>query len=703
MRIDGKFKASAVCVIIIFCFCLTSLVWGEIDIKNAIIGKWERYDPKYKGKETMEFFKDNTISLFHESFGFPVAGDYKFIDNNNVKINLGGLWSLVGPIICKISLSGNNLTLAFPDGDVAEYQRVSTKVIQPSKETTGDSQKNEKKTKPQIAGNIAEFNNINTLLHGVGAAVLKCPKESCDNYEEEAAKVLISHLLTKKSGKWLSGFVALEIAKKLILSGLDEYIQMAIPLGEVGIKKIVTEIKNKFEKSNGADVKVVGLGWKDIGVLPIYLPYRNRDGRYGNVDGEALMVFYSPHSISIKEIKEQVKSGGGRLILYIPPVGLDEKLRQLPNEGVVRPFKLIIRGTVYELGEVKTYESWGETIKGPVVTFLGDKESIGPKVQITSSLRILEPPPYNLGQTITAEFSIKNTGTAPISFDILTVGGRVNGICPQDICPDFTWEENITLQSNGIYPYKGKLRLEASGNYHFFTAYRTKEGWNTAIPTAIEVTNTKDIAVEDSPSAGGVFGTYIGTYTNPSAHPGKGEASVVKSKLDLWKDNTCLMGILGKWKIKVRDEPAPHVKVIIAPEWQKFKDELIAMRPNFIGYIDGDIVEDVGTNEKFIKQPDARPLTGYIKGGIVRYGFEGGVLKQVGGKLWSTYIGEKKVMFLEFKEDETAFFGGFGKWDIKGDTLILYFKTPDGKELSRIGKIKGNTITLEEMVFVKYR
>ena len=118
------------------------------------------------------------------------------------------------------------------------------------------------------------------------------------------------------------------------------------------------------------------------------------------------------------------------------------------------------------------------------------------RLQIISYLRILEPSPYKVGGTITAEFSIKNIGTAPITFDVLTVGGRVNDTCPQDICPDFTWKENITLQSNGIYPYKGKLRLEASGNYHFFTAYRTKEGWNTAIPTAIGATNTKDIFVK---------------------------------------------------------------------------------------------------------------------------------------------------------------------------------------------------------------
>ncbi|MCJ7507439.1 MAG: hypothetical protein MUO85_01755 [candidate division Zixibacteria bacterium] len=493
MRIEGKMKVLALCVILIFPNLLISLALGEVDIKKAIIGKWGQYDQKLGGMEYFEFFEDGTVFTYHDGLKMSAGGDYKFIDKNRIRINLSGIWSLVGPVVCKVSISGDTLILTLPDGKVEEYKKGPLripKIVSPSKD--------EKQTKQQIAGYVEEFNNLDTLLQGVGGAVLRCPKQSCDDYEEEAAKVLISHLLTKKSGKWLSGFVARQIAKKLILSGLDEHIQMAISLGEVGIEKIIGEIKHKFEKSNGADVKVVKLEWKDIGVLPIYLPYKNRDGRYGNVDGEALMVFYSPHSISIKEIRKQIKSGGGRITLYVPPIGLNEKLRQLPDEGIVRPFKLIIRGEVYEKGEVKTYEDWGETIKGPQVTFLDDKESVSPKVQITSSPRILEPPPYKVGQTITAEFSIKNTGTAPLKFDVLTVGGKVNDICPQDKCPDFEWKRDVTLKPNEIYPYKGKLKLETAGDYHFFTAYRTKDGWNTAIPTAAGVNNTIDIVVKPS-------------------------------------------------------------------------------------------------------------------------------------------------------------------------------------------------------------
>lgn len=115
---------------------------------------------------------------------------------------------------------------------------------------------------------------------------------------------------------------------------------------------------------------------------------------------------------------------------------------------------------------------------------------------IISSLRILEPPPYKVGQNITAAFSIKNMGAAPITFEVLTVGGRLNGICLQNKCPDFEFKTNIFLPPNVSYTYYGKLTLQFPGSYHFFTSYRTKDGrWNTAIPTLSGIANTANIVV----------------------------------------------------------------------------------------------------------------------------------------------------------------------------------------------------------------
>jgi surface antigen len=119
--------------------------------------------------------------------------------------------------------------------------------------------------------------------------------------------------------------------------------------------------------------------------------------------------------------------------------------------------------------------------------------------QITSSLKITpQKGKYQVGDVLSAEFNIANKGNASITFDVLTVGGRVNDICPNDKCPDFDWKRDVTLKPNETYPYQGKLKLETAGDYHFFTAYRTKDGqWNTNISTAQGVTNILDIKVLD--------------------------------------------------------------------------------------------------------------------------------------------------------------------------------------------------------------
>jgi parallel beta-helix repeat protein len=76
---------------------------------------------------------------------------------------------------------------------------------------------------------------------------------------------------------------------------------------------------------------------------------------------------------------------------------------------------------------------------------------------------------YYVGDTIRAEFTIKNEGSASITFDILTVGGRLNGECPIAGCPDFT-HKSLTLQPGESYHYEGSLTLHP-GNYQFFIAY----------------------------------------------------------------------------------------------------------------------------------------------------------------------------------------------------------------------------------------
>ncbi len=97
---------------------------------------------------------------------------------------------------------------------------------------------------------------------------------------------------------------------------------------------------------------------------------------------------------------------------------------------------------------------------------------------LTSPLEIAPSAPYYIGDKINAEFTITNQGVVPISFDVLTVGGRD----PDDQVADFTFRHNITLGSNESYKYKGTITLPKAGKYHFFCAYQTPDSeWNPSI------------------------------------------------------------------------------------------------------------------------------------------------------------------------------------------------------------------------------
>ena len=108
---------------------------------------------------------------------------------------------------------------------------------------------------------------------------------------------------------------------------------------------------------------------------------------------------------------------------------------------------------------------------------------------------------YSIGDSLEAEFTIKNIGDIPITIDVLTVGGRLNGQCPTEGCPDFT-HLPVTLQPDEPYQYKGSFTPTQFGNYHFFIAYRIanptpdekrlldENNWNTCVELGEGLTHT---------------------------------------------------------------------------------------------------------------------------------------------------------------------------------------------------------------------
>ena len=116
---------------------------------------------------------------------------------------------------------------------------------------------------------------------------------------------------------------------------------------------------------------------------------------------------------------------------------------------------------------------------------------------INSSLKINPAPPYYVGDTINAEFTITNKDSIPITFSVLTVGGRD----PDNQVADFTHRQNLTLETSKSYNYQGTLTLNKVGDYHFFCTYQTPDGdWNTNIdlgPDLADEDRTEDISVEE--------------------------------------------------------------------------------------------------------------------------------------------------------------------------------------------------------------
>lgn len=94
------------------------LISCSSNLESQIIGKWKEID----GTETIEFFKDGTVSVVDEDM--PMGGDYKFVDDGHLRIELGGLGALVGPMVFTVSISKNELSLTDANGKVSKYRRV---------------------------------------------------------------------------------------------------------------------------------------------------------------------------------------------------------------------------------------------------------------------------------------------------------------------------------------------------------------------------------------------------------------------------------------------------------------------------------------------------------------------------------------------------------------------------------------------------
>lgn len=105
--------------LILSLICLVLFAGCSTDQREAIIGKWDEID----GPEIIEFFDDGTVIVSNGVINF--SGNYQFLDDNRIKIELGGIAALAGTLIGTVSFSDNVMTMTTPNEDPDKYLRVN--------------------------------------------------------------------------------------------------------------------------------------------------------------------------------------------------------------------------------------------------------------------------------------------------------------------------------------------------------------------------------------------------------------------------------------------------------------------------------------------------------------------------------------------------------------------------------------------------
>ena len=117
------------------------------------------------------------------------------------------------------------------------------------------------------------------------------------------------------------------------------------------------------------------------------------------------------------------------------------------------------------------YETWmnGSNGANSQVTSIIQHHEVIPNPVLTASLTFTPGQPFTAGQTITGTFSITNRGNRPITFEALTIGGRLNGNITSSDFPSVT---TLTVNANQTYQFNKSLTFQQAGDYKFFPAYR---------------------------------------------------------------------------------------------------------------------------------------------------------------------------------------------------------------------------------------
>jgi hypothetical protein len=114
-RIGSKMKKVMIALGILI---LVGLAGCGKSTEESIVGKWKQVD----GTQTIEFFKDGTVRIIDK--GEPaVTGDYRFIDNNRIRMDFKGIGELFGAVIAEYQPKEDEIVLTNPMGKIEKYRR----------------------------------------------------------------------------------------------------------------------------------------------------------------------------------------------------------------------------------------------------------------------------------------------------------------------------------------------------------------------------------------------------------------------------------------------------------------------------------------------------------------------------------------------------------------------------------------------------
>ncbi len=91
--------------------------------QDQIVGRWQ--DAENANGSILEFFKGGTVSFQESITGIAINGDYEFLDDETMKIELGGILAIAGASLYKVSFDNGRLLLTAQNSDgVLAYNRI---------------------------------------------------------------------------------------------------------------------------------------------------------------------------------------------------------------------------------------------------------------------------------------------------------------------------------------------------------------------------------------------------------------------------------------------------------------------------------------------------------------------------------------------------------------------------------------------------